>query len=351
MAKPRVMIVDTDLNYIIPLQLKFVEEYFESVDLEIITDVNVFQQKFSTPQRANVLVIADSLYDSSLQRHNITSVFLMTEQEDNEQPDSLNVTRIYKYTNIKSIFSQITRSNLGSTEPSMHKDSSQLIMVTSACGGVGKTTIALSLCQCLATIGKKVLYINADYLQSFQYRLANKSPICDSNVYAQLAEFNDSTYGNIRSVIRKEEYYYVPPFKTTIMSVGLEYSVYGKLAMAAKNSNEYDYVVVDAIHSFDEENAKLMKMSDKVIIITLQSEQEAFATGLFVSNINGVSTEKYIILCNDFEQAKDNALLSSEFTSKFGVNEYIEHITNCERMTIGEIAKCGGIKKVAFLIM
>ena len=351
MAKPRIMIVDTDLNYIIPLQLKFVEEYFESVDLEIITDVDVFRKKFSTPQRANVLIIADSLYEPSLQRHNITNIYLMTEQEDNEQPDSLNVTKIYKYTNIKSIFSQITRSNLGSTEPSIHKDSSQLIMVTSASGGVGKTTIALSLCQCLSTIGKKVLYINADYLQSFQYRLANRSPISDSNIYAQLADFNDSTYDNIRSVIRKEEYYYLPPFKTNIMSVGLEYSIYEKLAIAAKKSNEYDYVVVDAIHTFDEENASLMKIADKVIIITQQCKQTAFATELLVSNINGISAEKYILICNDFEQVKDNALLSAEFTSRFAVNEYIEHITNCERMTIDEIAKHGSIKKIAFLIM
>lgn len=38
MAKPRIIVADTDINYIIPLQLKFVEVFFEKVDLEIITD-------------------------------------------------------------------------------------------------------------------------------------------------------------------------------------------------------------------------------------------------------------------------------------------------------------------------
>ena len=38
MAKPRIIIADTDINYIIPLQLKFVEDFFEKIDLEIISD-------------------------------------------------------------------------------------------------------------------------------------------------------------------------------------------------------------------------------------------------------------------------------------------------------------------------
>ena len=35
MAKPRIIIADTDISYIIPLQLKFAEDFFEKIDLEI----------------------------------------------------------------------------------------------------------------------------------------------------------------------------------------------------------------------------------------------------------------------------------------------------------------------------
>ena len=38
MEKPRVIIADTDINYIVPLQLKFIRDYFDKIDLEIITD-------------------------------------------------------------------------------------------------------------------------------------------------------------------------------------------------------------------------------------------------------------------------------------------------------------------------
>ena len=46
MARPRIIIADTDVNYILSLQLKFVEEFFEKIDLEIITDRNYFENMF-----------------------------------------------------------------------------------------------------------------------------------------------------------------------------------------------------------------------------------------------------------------------------------------------------------------
>ena len=38
MAKPRIIIADTNVNYILSLQLKFAKDFFEKIDLEIITD-------------------------------------------------------------------------------------------------------------------------------------------------------------------------------------------------------------------------------------------------------------------------------------------------------------------------
>ena len=60
MAKPRIIIADTDVNYVIPLQLKFAEDFYQKVDLEIITDRTYFDQLFSTPQRVELVVNKDS---------------------------------------------------------------------------------------------------------------------------------------------------------------------------------------------------------------------------------------------------------------------------------------------------
>ena len=107
MSRPRIIIADTDVNYIQSLQLKFIEEFFEKIDLEIITEREYFDELFSVPQKAEILVVSEDLYESSLQRHNISKVFLMVEQDENDGTEELNVNKIFKYSSIKEIFNEI----------------------------------------------------------------------------------------------------------------------------------------------------------------------------------------------------------------------------------------------------
>ena len=46
MSRPRVIIADMDIEYLIPLQLKFVKEFFDRIDLEVITDREYFEELF-----------------------------------------------------------------------------------------------------------------------------------------------------------------------------------------------------------------------------------------------------------------------------------------------------------------
>ena len=81
------------------------------------------------------------------------------------------------------------------------------------------------------------------------------------------------------------------------MSIGVDYLVYEKLALSAKNSGDYDYIVVDAESTFDEYKTNLLDISDKVIFVIDQSYNTVYATNTFLANVNGISTEKYIFLC------------------------------------------------------
>ena len=111
-------------------------------------------------------------------------------------------------------------------------------MVTSAAGGVGKTTVAMGVAACLAQNYKRVLYINAARLQNFQYALDNSSPITSPDVYANLLNAQDNAYNDIQHIIRKEKFSYLPAFKAALMSLGLDFSIYSKLALSAKGSGD-----------------------------------------------------------------------------------------------------------------
>ena len=351
MPRPRIIIADTDVSYINPLQLKFVEEFFEEIDLELISDRDYFDVLFSTPQKADVLVVSEELYDLALQRHNIGSIFLMTEQCEEDQTGDLNANRIYKYTSIKEIFNEIVGKSEGLQIRGKIKKECQIILIDSACGGTGKTTIALGISLSLTKNYKRVLYINAGRLQSFQRILNNQTPITAANVYARLADASETIYEDIKHVIRKEQFSYLPPFKTAIISLGLPYSIYEKIALSAKRSNDYDYIIVDSDTAFDDDKASLLSIADKVIIVTDQSETALFATNVLVANINGVNNEKYSFVCNDFDKDKENAIISPNLSLRFSVNEYVEHMDHYDTLRCEDYSKSAGIQRTAFLVM
>lgn len=352
MARPRVIIADEDASYIVPLQFKFVTDFFNKIDLEVITDRAYFDDYFSKPQNAEILIVSDELYDSSLQRHNIQNIFVMMEQYDEGGTGDLNVTQLFKYTSIKEIFNEITGKSAGALNiAAVEKKETQIILVTSAAGGVGKTTVAMGVAACLAQNYKRVLYINAARLQNFQYALDNSSPITSQDVYASLLNAQDDVYNNIKHVVRKEIFSYLPAFKAALMSVGLDFSIYSKLALSAKKSGEYDFVIIDAESTFDEFKTDLIDMADKAVIVTDQSFGSVYFTNLLLSNINGINSEKYIYVCNKFDKNETNALITSQISLKFNVNEYVEKINSNGINNYAEISQIEGLKKVSFLVI
>ena len=351
MSKPRIIIADKDVNYIIPLQLKFVNDFFEKVELETITDEDYFKTLFSTPQRADILIVSEDFYSQDLHRHNLAHVFVMNEQYEEEQTADLNVNHIFKYTSIKEIFNEIIGKSADVLKlDKSTKQETQVVLFYSASGGVGKTTVAMGVSASLTKNYKKVLYINAARLQVFQHMLENHSAITAADVYAKLAS-TENAYSDIRHIIRKELFSYVPPFKAALMSLGLDYSVYEKIIISAKQSGDFDFIIVDADVTFDEDKASLINIADKVIILTQQTLSSVLATNILVSNINGANSDKYMFVCNNFDKDKDNALISPAVSLKFAISDYIEHFSNYENIKPDDLSKENSIQRTAFLII
>lgn len=352
MSKPRIIIADTDISYIIPLQQKFIEEYFEKIDLEIISEPSYYERFFSSPQKADVLIVSEELYSTNLQRHNIGSIFLMTEQYAESQMSEPNINKIYKYTSIKEIFNAIVGKGTASLRVSnVVRKETQIILVCSACGGVGKTTIALGISACLNKNYKRVLYINASRLQSFQAMLSNVTPITTSDVYAKMVSATNDIYSDIKHAIRNEGFSYLPPFRAALMSMGIQYSIFENIAVSAKRTGDYDYIIIDADTAFDEDKARLMDIADRVIVVTKQSKASVYATNILVSNINGSNSDKYIFICNDFDEDNTNVLISPDVVNKFAVADYVGHLSHYDQLKASDFANINDFQKIAFLII
>ena len=351
MAKMKIVIADTDVSYLMPLQLKFIEEFFNEINLEIITDKNYFEEYFTTPQSAGILVVSDKLYDASLQRHNIDNIFVMSEVPIENQTQDLNINLIYKYTSINEVFNEITgKSAENLNEIEFSKNEPQIIVITSASGGVGKTAVSVGLCKTLSDNYKKVLYINGAYIQSFEYYLKNKSPVVENEIYMSLKGFKENYYQKMKHIVRKEDFYYIPPFKASLISLGLNYDVFLDIAKSAKASGEYDFIVIDAESVFDEYKNKLMSEADKVIFVGKQDECSIFKMKKLINNIT-YSRDNCIIVCNDFDGNKKNYINELSPANGSITIEYIEHVCESSENSSIDLFNDKGMQKLASWIM
>lgn len=352
MSQPRVIIADTDVDYIIPLKMKFAEEFMSKINLEIITDKDYFNQLFSVPQKADILIVSENLYDYSLSKHNLENIFVLAEQMEEETTGELNIKRIYKYTSLKEIFIEVMGNSGGALDiDDNRKKETQVILVYSAAGGVGKTTLAAGLCSNLARNYKKVLLIGAEHLQTFQYLFENQSPISSEEVYSKLKNPTEHIFEDLRSTIRKESFTYLPPFKAGLLSLDMRYSVFAQIVLSIKRTNEFDYIVIDSDSVFDEDKAKLIGFANKVFVVTKQDKASVFATEALVTNINGIKSDKYIFVCNDFVTNAPNAITDDGKLCKFSVSEYIDRFTSPTAMSENEIVKNSSFQKLTYMIL
>lgn len=352
MGKPRVIIADEDAGYIVPLQFKFVTDFFNKIDLEIITEKAYFEDYFSKPQNAEILIVSDMLYDSSLQRHNIQNIFVMSESRDEGQTGELSINRLFKYTSIKEIFNEIVGKSAGALNvAAVEKKETQIIAFASGYGGAGKTLISRNVALCLANNYKKVLYLNNSSLQSFQHEFNNTTKLAINNIGTKLYDAKNDLYLELKHLLRTEGFTYLPAFKTSLMSIGLSKDFFYSFAEAAKKSNEYDYIVVDLESVYDEMMIKFFDLSEKVVIITEQKHSAIEATNDLVTNISMNGNDKYIFICNKFDKDKKNALIDSSQELLFSISEYVDYIDDDLLRNVENSSKNMGMKKVSFLLM
>ena len=234
MTKPRIIIVDEDESYAMTLQAKFIYEFLDNIELEVITDQKIIDKTFATAQKADILIIDSNIHSETIQKQEIDHVFVMTESKQSASDDYESEYIIFKYANIKSIFMEIVgKSSL--TIPNKKRElKSKVILVTSGSGGVGKTTVALGLASALSSMYKRVLYMEAAKLQNFSYFLEDKTPIDNAYIYDKLSKADRSIYQDIKAELRTQIFNYIPPFKTALLSFGIDYSVFRKIAESAK---------------------------------------------------------------------------------------------------------------------
>lgn len=327
MLKPRVIIADMSEEYISVLQVRFIQEFFEKIELEIITNKEYFWNLFSKPQNVFLLIVSEEMYFPELQKHNLENIFVMTERDSGEKVIDVGVTYLFKYSNIEDLFHEIYNKSKILDVTKKKKATTQIIMVTSATGGSGKTTISMSLSKELTRKRKNVLYVNVARLQYFPIILNKKNETIPSDIYVRLHEPNTAVFEELKKYIAKEDFSFLLPFKAALLSLNIDISVFSEFLISARQHNEYDYIIVDTESTFDENFIKLLDVSNKVIFVSAQTHSGLKYTLQMMNNLNGVE-EKALFVCNNLFQG---VFKKEELELQVGL-EFIEEIQYIENL-------------------
>ncbi len=340
MSNIKILIADSDENYIMALERRFIDGYDRRCELNIITEQRYLDKLFSLPQSFDIMIINEEMYNPEFVKHEISNIFILTEHP-NESSGlfEMNVSKIYKYGSVKEIYNEIV-SNLSSESiASARKKGTEIISIYSPSGGSGKTTLAFGLCAALSKKYKKVLYMGIDTLQSFDSFMKSPSYI-QSGFEKPMKSKSEYISSIAESVIKDELFSIIPPFPKSLTAMDIGCNEYIYLAEKIKETGKYDCIIIDSDSAFSSDVSKIMSISDNVIILAEYSRIGLHNLDRLLENIDCSDESKFTLVCGKYKKG-----LVLENNYQFGIN--IPFADNADDMDYEQWADIPGFDKLA----
>ncbi|MCR4614921.1 MAG: AAA family ATPase [Clostridiales bacterium] len=345
MKKLRVVLADPDENYLLPFVTKFLDEHEDAIELNVITNIDYYNEFFSHPQELDVLLVGESFYSSTIRRHNISNIYVLTENSNEDSSTVAGEIHLFKYSSIPSIYNRIASSSKMDTSKS--KETS-VVLFYSATGGSGKTSVALAVSEFIAQNYKRVLYINAEQMNAFYKDFQDKTPIPNNVI---LRACNDPAEGmaTLKRAVKNQSFDYLPPFSLSLSSLNIPFNIYENFIDYIKMTKEYDYIIVDTDSVWNLEKASMVAKANKVLVISNQTNSSVFSTNILLNNMICKENDKFYFICNKYNGNISEASLSEK--AQFIISGYIPFVNNLETLGWKELANDINLQNIALLAM
>lgn len=164
-----IVVADSQVEYVKRLALVICNEYKEVYQVETIYDEETLQQ-YIAQNECDILLLTPAFYSKNLTLKNVKlPVILLEDKEEFSLPERLKWS-INKYTRITKLIDYIEQEY-----EKAEKNRTLIYGVYSPAGGVGKSTIAIAIAMAYAKVGKKVLYLNREQVDSTSMFFVNKN--------------------------------------------------------------------------------------------------------------------------------------------------------------------------------
>lgn len=340
MDKRKIIFADPEEAYIYSVICKFIEEQGENISIECITDEEYLKDICGGPVKCDVLIMKEEWYYAYFFKQNIQAVFLLCENAQQDSTSELN--RIYKYSSVKEIYLNIVSGLHLERRISPRDKRTVLYAVHSAVGGAGKTTLALGLCCALKKYSSRILYLNLESIQNFNYLMDNRE-------YMEYSQWNQGIGQGLETIARVQGFEYIPPLKQAALLNGISYNRLLTIAEQTRNRSIYDYIVAELPMDLDMERLPLLNTADKVIFVTRQDALSVWKTERFLENIDCSDWDRFLLVCNFYSEKSENCLMHSR---KLSVSDYIPQISNPEELcSVRSMAQGNVFDRLVYLLL
>ena len=186
-----------------------------------------------------------------------------------------------------------------------------------SCGGAGKTAVALGIACCMSRMRRKVLYVDAEYMQDFQVYMASRKTLSKEALMCLQSNPAD-IYEKMKRFISREGFAYLPasPRYLQLYNVGMD--AYFNLIRGAKASGEYDFIIVDTDNSFGNVKATLFSIADRAVIVSRSGPEENARLAVLHEILDSESNTGQVLYVRNFAEESFRESSENNFGSRRG---------------------------------
>ncbi len=329
-----IQIISTDTEYINKILGRLISDIREDVNIEVVTDKKFYESFSQKPHPVDVLFIDENLSAAFLQTTTARNIYVISEKHD--------ANAVSKFDGAAGILRILGDDVLKSVNHSKGHECT-VVNVVSPCGGCGKTTASIGIACRLSQMNRKVLYIDAEYVQNFYEVMPDsckKEVYSDEQLAAAMINMTTNSFELVCNNLVHGLVDYVPPFGKHLASYHLTPAKLVELAEIFANKNLYDYVIVEHGTGLTREEIDSIFKGQRLVIIANKDETHKRVDS-FLKLIQGYEGQGTIVLHNcDSKSSNSGSNISIAETVYYDPDQRLD-----------DILANGGYKKAAEAIL
>lgn len=266
--KIKLAILDRDARYLSRMEKAFGSKYEDKFEIYSFTDMTAALSTLE-PARIEVFLASDSFeIDTNLLPKRCGFAYLVEAQDVVTFRDERAVCKFQKadlfYKEILMVYSE-NAERMGFRTAG---DGSRIILFAGVGGGVGASTIAAACALHFADQKQKVLYLNMEKFGSAELFFHGGGQFDMSDVIFALKSKKSNLGLKLEGSVRQDPrgVYFYSPSKIALDMMELNADDVHSL-LAALSRNGYNYIVVDADFSLDQEMLKIYKEAHAMVLV------------------------------------------------------------------------------------